>query len=192
MIVAALYVDPLGPYVGLEGVDVWDESRDARLYQGPYPVVAHPPCARWGQLSRLVQARHGYSIGDDGGCFEHALRCVRIYGGVLEHPAQSYAWKEFGLTHPNRGGWYRADEHGWTCEVDQSHYGHRAQKSTWLYACKAQWLPSLKWARKRGTHSVRRMPKEGCNLPELPRSERHLTPPRISRRPALNRSERAP
>ena len=49
--IAALYVDPKGCYSGLEGVEVWDETRDARGYDGPWPVVAHPPCERWGRYS---------------------------------------------------------------------------------------------------------------------------------------------
>ena len=55
--IAALFVDRRGCYSGLPDVDLWDESRDARLYKGPYPVVAHPPCARWCKLAGLVEAR---------------------------------------------------------------------------------------------------------------------------------------
>jgi hypothetical protein len=83
--VAALYVDPNGIYAGLPDVELWGEGNDARTYAGPYPVVAHPPCARWCQLAPLVQAMYGYKIGDDEGCFEAALKSVREWGGVLEH-----------------------------------------------------------------------------------------------------------
>lgn len=48
--IAALYVETNGAYYGLDGVDPWDEERDARLYDGPHPVVAHPPCPRWGKM----------------------------------------------------------------------------------------------------------------------------------------------
>src|SRR6266542_1132660 len=54
--VAALYVDPNGVYASLPDVEVWDEARDARLYAGPWPVVAHPPCARWCRLAGFVEA----------------------------------------------------------------------------------------------------------------------------------------
>lgn len=48
MNIAALYVETGGAYFGLPGVDPWDEARDARRYAGPLPVVAHPPCQRYG------------------------------------------------------------------------------------------------------------------------------------------------
>jgi hypothetical protein len=92
--------------------------------------------------------------GDDDGCFAAALAAVRKFGGVLEHPAASAAWQAFGLMPPQRvGGWTNADfDGGWTCCVDQEHYGHRAQKATWLYACGVP-LPLLKWGK--GTSRIR-------------------------------------
>jgi hypothetical protein len=105
--VAALYVDPAGVYAGLEDVELWDEQRDARLYAGPWPVVAHPPCAAWSAYSAPRAVIYGLPEGEDGGCFEAALAAVRRFGGVLEHPARSKAWKAFGLPRPAaRGGWF--------------------------------------------------------------------------------------
>ncbi len=146
MTVAALYVQDGGAYFGLEGVDPWPESRDARLYDGPHPVVAHPPCSRWCRLAGLVEARWGHKRGEDGGVFASALAVVRRFGGVLEHPAYSDAWAAFDLNKPpSGGGWVNADFHGgWTCHIEQGRYGHVAKKATWLYAVGCE-LPSLKW-----------------------------------------------
>lgn len=143
--VAALFVEPRVAYAGLPDVDLWDEVRDARKYTGPWPVVAHPPCARWCQLAGLVEARWGHKRGDDGGCFASAVGSVRRYGGVLEHPAYSDAWPAFGLPTPSRwGGWQRGLCGGWSCHVEQWHYGHPAKKATWLYAFGVE-LPTLRW-----------------------------------------------
>jgi hypothetical protein len=105
--VAALYVAKDGAYFGLPAVEPWDEARDARKYRGPWPVVAHPPCDRWCQMAPVNQARYGHKVGDDGGCFEAALNAVRTFGGVLEHPAVSIAWRAFGLPKPPTAGGYR-------------------------------------------------------------------------------------
>jgi hypothetical protein len=85
-------------------------------------------------------------MGDDKGCFASALHAVRIFGGVLEHPKDSHAWRWFGLNRPpTGGGWVKADElSGWTCCVEQGHYGHMSRKATWLYARGVE-LPDLKW-----------------------------------------------
>jgi len=145
--VAALFVDPRGCYAGLENVDLWDEAQDARRYPGPYPVVAPPPCSRWCRLAGLVEARWGHKKGDDGGCFASALESVRRWGGVLEHPADSDAWITFQLPVPNRGGgWQRGLCGGWTCQVEQGLYGHRARKATWLY-CYGTERPAMRWGR---------------------------------------------
>lgn len=151
--IAALFVESEGAYFGLDNIDAWDEARDARKYAGPYPVVAHPPCQRWGKMwfgqpltVKLTGVRK--AKGDDGGCFASALASVRAYGGVLEHPEGSHAWAHFGLNKPPRAGrWVVADEFGgWTCCVEQGRYGHYARKPTWLYAVGCA-LPELDWGK---------------------------------------------
>jgi hypothetical protein len=181
-VIAALYVDPCGAYAGLPDVDLWDEARDARLYAGPYPVVAHPPCAKWSPLAYINQARLvGYRVGDDGGCFAHALEAVRHFGGVLEHPAGSLAWRKYGLPRPTRGAWSASLPEmidGWVTEVSQSAYGHRARKRTWLYAVGCA-LPDLDWSEpdtdaivsgflhRAGTDETRRVrPAEAAATPQ--------------------------
>lgn len=146
---AALYVETNGCYFGLPGVDAWDEARDARSYSGPRPVVAHPPCQRWGRFWHgSTRKPHQYKLGDDGGCFAAALEAVRKFGGVLEHPCDSHAWRHFGLIPPKRfKGWAPAgDGLGFTCYVEQGHYGHMSRKPTWLYAVRVE-LPELNWSK---------------------------------------------
>lgn len=150
--VAALYVEPKGCYVGVPGVDPWDEARDARKYAGPHPVVAHPPCQRWGRFWHgSTRKPHQYKLGDDGGCFAAALDAVMRYGGVLEHPAHSKAWDAFGLWKPELGaGWQLCLQPGrsyWVCYVEQGHYGHASRKPTWLLAKSASKPPELNWTK---------------------------------------------
>jgi hypothetical protein len=146
--IAALFVETGGCYFGLEGVDPWDKTRDARKYAGPYPVVAHPPCERWGRYWGGSPATFPrLKLGDDNGCFAAAFAAVKRFGGILEHPEGSHAWKHFGINAPPReGGWVPAGllTPGWTCCVEQGWYGHRARKATWLYACGVD-LPQLHW-----------------------------------------------
>ena len=147
--IAALYVQKGGAYFGIEGVDPWDEARDARRYVGPHAVVAHPPCTRWCRLAGLVQSRYPHlRKGEDGGCFAAALRIVRAAGGVLEHPAFSDAWPAYDLPKPAKeGGWSAPDRWGGrSCQVEQGHYGHRARKATWLYAVGVD-FPELRWGK---------------------------------------------
>lgn len=146
-LIAALFVETDGCYFGHEEIDAWDIDRDARLYSGPHPVVAHPPCQRWGRFWHgSTRKPHQFRMGEDGGCFAAALTAVRNYGGVLEHPKDSLAWEYFGLrAPPEKGGWVPADRFGgWTCCVDQGRYGHFANKRTWLYAAGVA-LPELEW-----------------------------------------------
>jgi hypothetical protein len=131
--VAALYVDPRGPYPKMADVDAWDETRDARAYDGPRSVVAHPPCGPWGRL------RHLYK-GLELDCALLAVEQVRKFGGVLEHPAGSKLWDYYSLQKPH--GFLSDGSHaqsaadaygGYTIELSQCEWGHVARKRTWLY-----------------------------------------------------------
>src|SRR5690606_35622902 len=89
--IAALCVETHGAYDDLDGEDPWDQVRDARLYDGPSPVVGYPPCQRWGlmwfgQPRAVKEAGRRKTKGYDAGCFAATLTAVRNFGGVLEHP----------------------------------------------------------------------------------------------------------
>lgn len=176
--VAALYVDPGGHYGGLVGRDwTWDIVRDARNYNGPHPVVAHPPCQLWVNFAALNFKRYGGEHnrpGNDGGKFAHALRCVREFGGVLEHPAGSKAWAEFGLLAPKSGaGWQQSVAGEWTCEVWQSAYGHKARKRTWLFYVGDVPPAPADWKHAPGSHQVGWFDRI---KPTLSKREASLTP----------------
>ena len=180
MNVAALFVERDGAYYGLEGVDPWDVERDARTYAGPHPVVAHPPCDRWNLLSAVNNARWGYPINDDAdeGRFAAALAAVRRWGGVLEHPAETRAFKHYRIPEPARGCWQRTLDGDWVTEVHQAAYGHRAKKATWLLV-HGTMPPPLDWRPIKGTHRVGfGFPADTDRpLPTIKQAEALATPP---------------
>ena len=129
--VAALFVDPRGPYPKL--VSHWyDEARDARTYEGPFPIVAHPPCGPWGKLRHLCDRL------DEASLAIAALATVRRFGGVMEHPRGSGLWEFCGLPRPEQ----LPDAFGGrTLEVCQCDWGHPARKRSWLYIVGTTKLP---------------------------------------------------
>jgi hypothetical protein len=177
MRVAALYVDPRGPYPKIPGVDCWDAERDARLYAGPWPVIAHPPCGPWGYLQHLYR-------GSEHDCAPTAVEQVRTFGGVLEHPAHSRLWPACSLPLPGEP----ADRYGGrTYEVCQCDWGHVARKRTWLYVVRCAWPDALPPPRK-PTHwaSGGRRPKDPHRTP-VPQGikvcsaqQRRRTPPEFA------------
>ena len=181
MIVAALFVQRDGCYSNDERIDAWPEFRDARKYNGPFPVVAHPPCQLWGAMAAVNYARWGGDHnmpGNDGGCFLSAICKVVKFGGVLEHPAKSRAFEKYGLTKPKGIGWIENESGGWVCEVWQSAYGHRANKATWLYYFGDNKPFDLRWDRPKGTHQIGFYDKRGksANKPTLSKKEANATP----------------
>lgn len=136
MTVAVLFARADSVYKTLPGCDVWDIERDARRWPGGAPVVAHPPCRAWGQLRALANPRP-----DEKELAIWAVRQVRAFGGVLEHPRSSTLWPVMALPRPGRRDWWG----GWTLPIYQSWWGHRAEKPTFLYivGCEPANIPDL-------------------------------------------------
>ena len=135
--VAALYtLSKSSPYEEISGVDCWPRTRDALRYRGPWPVVAHPPCAPW---SRAVRHQVHMSVEQGPHLAPAAVFLVRKYGGILEHPAGSLLWDKMSLPYPSPCrqrtifGLQLDEWGGFTLEVEQWDWGHVAIKSTWLY-----------------------------------------------------------
>jgi hypothetical protein len=122
--VAVLFARGDSVYKTLPGCDVWDAERDARKWPGGSAVVAHPPCRGWGRLAHMAKPRF-----DELNLAVFAVDQVRRFGGVLEHPAWSKLWARCDLPAPGT----RDAFGGWTLPIHQHWFGHRAEKSTWLY-----------------------------------------------------------
>ncbi|MGZ8181418.1 MAG: hypothetical protein ACXWT1_05635 [Methylobacter sp.] len=125
-LVSVLFARIDSNYKSINGCDVWDIQRDATQWPGGTPVVAHPPCRAWGQLSHFAKPRK-----DEKELALWAVDRVRQYGGVLEHPRQSKLWPTKKLPLPNE-----VDEFGgWTLPIFQCNFGHTCEKPTFLYIC---------------------------------------------------------
>lgn len=177
----ALYVDPAnGPYATLLGAErCWGVERDAKRYDGPGSVIAHPPCKTWGRFAYRVKAADHKAAHP---CGPRAVEQVRSFGGVLEHPQGSKLWKECGLPRPGEP----ADTHGgYTVEVRQVDWGHPTPKPTWLYivGCPKAYVDRV-CAERAGTgtptHCIVRKRCNPHSLRELPKRLRHVTPPEFA------------
>ena len=179
--VTVLYARADSIYHQLNGCDVWTESRNATLWPGGTPVIAHPPCRAWGRLRKLANPKpHEKALA------VIAIDQVRRNGGVLEHPAWSTLWTTIGLPPPVPSA---TDLHGgWTLPIDQYWFGHRARKPTWLYivGVTRSDVPPIPLALGDASHVIGAQGRrtDGSRLrkgdprwrPEVTRSEREATP----------------
>jgi hypothetical protein len=175
MTVAALFVRGDSIYKTMPGVDAWDIERDARKWPGGAPVVAHPPCRAWGRLSYFAKPRP-----DEKEIGIWAVRQVRTWGGVLEHPKDSKLWEAAGLPRPGAiDAWG-----GWTLPVAQSWWGHKAEKMTWLYivGCGPREVPPMPLRLGDATHVIAQSRRKGMPgwRPEVTKAERERTPPELA------------
>lgn len=154
------------------GVDCWDIERDARKWPGGNPIVAHPPCRAWGQLAHMAKPRP-----DEKLLAISAVNEIRKNGGVLEHPRKSKLWAEMNLPQPGK-----TDEYGgYTICVNQSWWGHKAEKQTFLYivGCDRNELPPIpiSFSAIEYTVSSKIKKKSGRRIKkEITKKEREETP----------------
>lgn len=166
--VAALYIDAGGPYPKLSGVDCWDEWRDAMKYEGPHPIVAHPPCGPWGRMRHQSRFQNPQ-------CARRAVEQVRKFGGVLEHPAYSLLFPALDLPIPGRG---QDDYGGYVVALNQVAWGHPCVKPTWLYIVGVGQLFVEQGMRTGGsaTHCITTGSGQRSRLPSASARKRRLTP----------------
>jgi len=107
------------------GCDVWDIDRDARNWPGGHAGIFHPPCRAWATLAQFAKPRP-----DEKLLAIWSIDQIRKWGGVLEHPVNSRLWPDW-LPLPGT-----IDEYGgFSICVNQSWWGHKAEKKTLLYIC---------------------------------------------------------
>lgn len=171
MEVTALYVRRDSVYKTL-GVDCWDADRDARKWKGGNALIAHPPCRAWGRLKHFAKPRE-----DEKELALHAVKMIRKFGGVLEHPSRSTLWDAVPLPMPGE----RDDFGGFTISINQSWFGHRAEKKTFLYICgiEPKELPDYPISFDAVTHVIassknKRLSRD--KRPEVSKAEREHTP----------------
>lgn len=174
MTVAVLFARADSCYKALPDVDVWDIERDARKWPGGSPVVAHPPCRAWGRLRAFARPRKGERL-----LATLAVRHVRAWGGVLEHPASSMLWPKAGLPAPGQRDKYG----GWTLGIHQHWWGHRAAKATLLYivGCEPRDIPDMPALRLDEPTHVVQSRKRTDYRPHITKAEREHTPPELAR-----------
>ena len=116
--IAVLFAQLDGVYSELiPEVDLWDVTRNAHNYNGPYPIIAHPPCGPWGRYSAVCNDSREHGI--------VAMQLVHKFGGVVEQPLGSTLYREHG-------------RRGLVEMVCQGDYGHAARKATLLYLHKGE------------------------------------------------------
>jgi hypothetical protein len=167
--VAVLFARQDSVYKAFDNLDVYDIDRDARIYSGNLPIVAHLPCRAWGKLKHFAKPRPG-----EKELAIFAINTVRKNGGVLEHPSGSSLWNDQNLPAPGAIDQFL----GYTLIVNQHWFGHRAEKRTMLYivGCNKEDLPLFTARNDKPTHVVNNSKTSKNKRPEISKAEREKTP----------------
>ncbi len=157
------------------GLNCYDIERNALTFDNRGPIIAHPPCRSWGQLSHLCnydKKEHQLTL--------WAIRKVRSCGGVLEHPVAS---KILGNYIPKPG---IIDKYGgFTICINQHWFGHNCKKKTILYicGCNPKDIPPHSLNFDYVTHTIsqsRNINKSFAKKKECSSAYRQKTPPRLA------------
>lgn len=116
--------------------DCYDIERNALTTISQEPAIYHPPCRMWGKLRKLAKGNV-----QEKSLALWALKRVRMYGGILEHPSGSNLFGRYCIM-PGKGydNWG-----GFSIAVSLHQFGFPALKKTYLYVvgCKIKDLPKL-------------------------------------------------
>lgn len=172
--IAALFVRIDSIYKTIPDVDCYDIERNALTFPGGMPVVAHPPCRGWGRLRQFSNATE-----EELQLAPWAIDQVRTWGGVVEHPANSSLWKYYNLPHPT----IKEDTYyGFTLDIDQFWFGHKAKKKTWLYVCGINRvnIPAVPMRLDLITHVIKTSKYKTTSYKQSTKKERDATPPDLA------------
>ena len=175
MTVAVLFARHDSIYKTMPECDVYDSERDARTYDGPWPVVAHPPCRAWGAFAMFAKPRP-----DERNLARLAVALAREFAGVLEHPERSSLWRAQQLPDCEQRDQYG----GWTLVADQQWWGHKARKRTRFYivGCHPADVPTIPLSLGRAGYVIGDVGRAstGDDRPEISKAEREHTPPELA------------
>lgn len=167
--ISVLFTQKNSTYNTLQA-DTWDKNRNALHYPKGNVIIAHPPCAQWGNLATLANKNE-----QEKELARWAVREIRQHGGILEHPVRSKLWQEMNLPYP--GG--RDQYNGFSINIDQHWFGHPAKKNTLLYivGCLESDLPPIPL----NFDAIKYAVGGGINKKDLSRYKRNSTPIALAR-----------
>lgn len=113
-LISVLCVARRSNYRQIDGLDLWDASRDAYNFTGSNPVIVHPPCQQWSKLRQFARIDERSKA-----LAWFCLEKVKANGGIFEHPSGSDFFKAAGIKP--------------TISIDQNWFGFPARKRTYLY-----------------------------------------------------------
>lgn len=148
---------------GTLGCNTYDITRNSLTCKNDDVIIAHPPCRSWGKMKYFARPRCG-----ERKLAIWALLKINRNGGVLEHPSGSGIWKKYAHLMRN----------GIVVDVQQLHFGHKAEKATKLYInglCRSQ-IPSYSIVSTTPTHIIGSNSRNFRGLKSLHQAAREHTP----------------